>query len=118
MKAEEQRRMEWLLNPNARDPSPEAEAQVSGATRSPSPKPEKKVKLCLRGPWGDVKLGILESIPFDTLAKAYCMKTKKAETLASKITFSFDGETIGRYSTVGELDIEDGDMIDVHVPQQ
>jgi hypothetical protein len=115
MKDEERRELDWLRNPNARDPSPGAEAE--GDVAVPSPKPEKKVKLCLRGAWGEVKLAIAHSIPFDTLAKAYCMKTKKEEKFASKISFSFDGETIGRYVTVGELDIEDGDMIDVHVPR-
>ena len=71
----------------------------------------------MRGAWGEVKLGIAHSIAFDTLAKAYCMKMKREEKHAANISFSFDGETIGRYSTVGELDVEDGDMIDVHVPQ-
>lgn len=116
MKDEERRELDWLLNPNARDSSPGADANTAAAV--PSPKPETKVKVCLRGSWGEVKLAIAPSISFDTLAKAYCMKRNREDKFAPRITFSFDGDNIGRYTTVGELDIEDGDMIDVHVPQE
>jgi hypothetical protein len=53
---------------------------------------------------------LLQDDKFDKLFKAYARKAKRNP---SDLTFVFDGDKIDPASTPEDLDLEDGDMIEV-----
>ena len=53
--------------------------------------------------------------PLDKLMKAFCNRNGVA---ANSVRFLFDGNRINGTQTPSELDMEDGDVIDVMVEQQ
>ena len=55
------------------------------------------------------------STPLDMLMKAFCNRYGVA---ANSVRFLFDGNRINGSQTPRELDMEDGDVIDVMVEQQ
>ena len=53
------------------------------------------------------------------LARIYCTKSGKPEDLASQLRLEFDGEVIENdVKPFEEMDMDDGDMIDVTVPKE
>lgn len=53
--------------------------------------------------------------PLEKLMKAFCTRNGVAQT---SVRFLFDGNRINANQTPQELDMEDGDVIDVMVEQQ
>lgn len=51
-----------------------------------------------------------------SLAELYCTKNKKDASIAPRLKLDFDGERIQPDAALIEADVEDGDMIDVTVP--
>lgn len=74
-----------------------------------------KTRVCLRGTWGSFKVNVAAFVHVTTLTQVYCAKASKDASLAKGLKLQFDGDTLSPETTVGDLDMEDGDIIDVEV---
>jgi hypothetical protein len=112
LQKEKQREVDRLLHGDV-PLSPERSDDVQPAA---APAPEvKKIKISLRGAWGTYKI----SVPIRTtgiqLAEVYCDKSDRDVGLAKGVRLMFDGDKIGAEETLEDLDMDDGDQIDVEV---
>lgn len=114
LEAEKVRETQRLLNGTPpRSPSPSAATSASAA--APLPVAKKKISVCLRGEWGTIKMKTADFVKFSVLAQYYCNQTGKSLDLAPGLKLEFDGEVMDPESSVGDADMDEGDMIDVKV---
>ena len=59
--------------------------------------------------------GVLRALPLEKLMKAFCNRNGVA---SNSVRFLFDGNRVNPTQTPQDLDMEDGDVIDVMVEQQ
>ncbi|WVF71583.1 hypothetical protein IAT40_006391 [Kwoniella sp. CBS 6097] len=86
---------------------PESQSQ----TQSQS---QETVKFRLRSATNsEQRLGAPLNMKVNTVLRFYCRKIGKPKEDADGLRLVFDGETLDGEMTIGELDIEDGDMMDV-----
>ncbi|BEI79976.1 hypothetical protein CcaverHIS002_0105050 [Cutaneotrichosporon cavernicola] len=90
--------------PSRRSPSP---------LRAPLPPAVQKVKLHLRGPKGELHFSAAPTTLVSTILKFYCNKQGVDASEAHRFRLEFDGEHFEGNSTVGDMDVESGDLIDV-----
>ncbi|BEJ11048.1 hypothetical protein CspHIS471_0104700 [Cutaneotrichosporon sp. HIS471] len=90
--------------PSRRSPSP---------LRARSPPAVQKVKLHLRGPKGELHFSAAPTTLVSTILKFYCNKQGVDASEAHRFRLEFDGEHFDGNSTVGDMDVESGDLIDV-----
>lgn len=87
------------------------------ALRSPTPPPleesDNRVKIKLQGRAGEVKIATNRAAKVLTLCRYYCKKAGLDPNKASNMNLRFDGEKFGPDASVEDMDIEDGDMVDV-----
>lgn len=84
---------------------------------SASPAPIKKIKICLQGAWGSTKFGVIPEVTGLALAELYCEKNQKDIKIARTLKLYFDGELIGVEATAEQIDLDDGDLVDVMIPE-
>jgi len=70
------------------------------------------VKLSVRTPVQQFKFKIQKSDPFSKIITAVASKQNIA---IEKIKLKFEGETLSPSDTPNDLDMENGDLIDVHI---
>lgn len=86
--------------------------RASGSPRPSLPRVE-KVKLHFRGPKGDVHFSAAPTTLVSTMLKYYCNKLGVDPSDMPKYRLDFDGEHFGADSTVEDMGVENGDLIDV-----
>lgn len=95
---------------------PPVESSQPDIAREDTPEAAAAKRLKLSGGWGDYSIKVADTVKISSIAEYYCHKASKDAGLAGKIRLTFDGDVLDVDSTVGDLDVEDGDMIDVMVP--
>lgn len=90
-----------------------AAAGTSGAVSLPADDDSNKVRLKLRGAEGEHALKAGRDTKISTLLKYYCMKHSLAHEVAESMYIDLDGERFEGDATVEDLDVEDGDLVDV-----
>lgn len=89
-------------------------APDTAAASVPEPvEDENKVKMKLRGAAGELNTRATKETKVSTLIKYYCTKFNIAADRAAGMYLDLDGEQFTGDSTVNDLDLEDGDMVDV-----
>ena len=114
LEAEKQRETQRLLHgtpPRSQSPIKDA----ASPSESALPITKKKISVCLRGEWGQIKMKAADFVTFSVLAQYYCQKHDKPLHLAAKLKLVFDGDVMAPESTVSEAEMDEGDMIDVEV---
>jgi hypothetical protein len=87
---------------------------VAAAVAPPSEDGKAPIKLTLRGAAGaEVKVLATADMKAIKLLRWYCRKTGKDDGDAHGLALEFDGEEIDHTTTVGDMDVESGDMLDV-----
>lgn len=71
--------------------------------------------LKLRGTWGELLMRVPDNITIKILAAHYCKKHDRAGEEDS-IKLEFDGETLELETSIGDLGVEDRDILDVICP--
>lgn len=89
-----------------RPPGVEAESQEKA----------ERIKLVLRGEWGEKRLGAEKTVTVGVMLRYYCKEMGKSAEEAKKLKMRFDGETIGHETTVGETEVENGDILEIVCP--
>ncbi|CAK9785443.1 hypothetical protein CC85DRAFT_330383 [Cutaneotrichosporon oleaginosum] len=89
---------------SARSPSP---------LRVPSPPAVQKVKLHLRGPKGELHFTAAPTTLVSTILRYYCNKQGVDPSEVERYRLEFDGEHFEGDATVGDMELESGDLIDV-----
>ena len=94
------------------------------ADRSPSPDVDtieplaepvraNKIRLSLRGKWGEFRMNVIGETTALMLVKWYCSKAGKDQSEAEGLRLEFDGEKIEPGAMVRDLEVEDRDLLDV-----
>lgn len=79
----------------------------------PEPSRTKKLRLTLRGQWGEFRMNIIGDIDAAALVKWYCMKAGQEQSKADALSVQFDGEKIAPGTMVKDVDVEDKDLVDI-----
>ncbi|BFZ62745.1 hypothetical protein YB2330_003855 [Saitoella coloradoensis] len=88
-------------------------AERSASVSAQAPNQQQYLKILLRGKDGDLKLKVKPTDTGAKLAKFYRAQKKISEGV--KVTLVIDGDDVGNEEEVGDMDVEDGDMIEVRV---
>lgn len=72
-----------------------------------------KIKLVVRGEEGDLKLQARLSTTTSSICRHYCHKYNIDGSRAENMKLYFDGEPFGPDTEIRDLDLEDGDLVDV-----
>ncbi|OCF36743.1 hypothetical protein I316_01339 [Kwoniella heveanensis BCC8398] len=92
---------------------PQTQAQTQTQTQT-QVQGQDTVKFRLRSATDpEQRLGAPSSMKVSTVLRFYCQKVGRPKEDAKGLKLVFDGETLDGEMTIGELDIEDGDMMDV-----
>ena len=115
---ERRKNVERLIKgPGEEDEGSDGEADRGDYSKStsvePEKEPEKRTKISLRGASGTYVVRVADYVTGTTLAKVFCEKAGKPASEVEKLRLTFDGDRIESETTVKELDLEDGDIIDV-----
>ncbi|WWD17408.1 hypothetical protein CI109_101849 [Kwoniella shandongensis] len=62
---------------------------------------------------GEVKLKVATNITANTVLRYYCQKVERPKTDANQMKLVLDGDVVEPDTPMGELDLSDGDMIEV-----
>ncbi|AAW40785.1 expressed protein [Cryptococcus deneoformans JEC21] len=77
---------------------------------------EDSIKLVVRGADGkEARMKVAKTVTAHTVLRFYCKKIDRPKDDANKMELVFDGETMGKDMTVGDMDCEDGDMLEVRI---
>ncbi|KIR33713.1 hypothetical protein I352_03790 [Cryptococcus deuterogattii MMRL2647] len=88
----------------------------SHINNSPPAVADDSIKLVVRGADGEeARMKVAKTVTAHTVLRFYCKKTDRPKDDANKMELVFDGETMGKDATVGEMDCEDGDMLEVRI---
>ncbi|WVN88206.1 uncharacterized protein L203_103407 [Cryptococcus depauperatus CBS 7841] len=72
------------------------------------------IRIVVRGKDSkEAKMKVGMAITANTILRFFCKKTARPKDDAAKMQLVFDGERVEREATVGDLDCEDGDMLEV-----
>ncbi|UOH79144.1 hypothetical protein LQV05_000134 [Cryptococcus neoformans] len=83
---------------------------------SPPAGAEDSIKLVVRGADGkEARMKVAKTVTAHTVLRFYCKKIDRPKDDANKMELVFDGETMGKDTTVGDMDCEDGDMLEVRI---
>jgi hypothetical protein len=91
----------------------EDQEETGSQSSEPVPETEKKVRFTLAGAQGDIQASVLPHVTARSLCKYYVKKTNMDPSLAVSMRLSWDGETIDPEMKFEELDVDDGDQVDV-----
>nr|KIR87639.1 hypothetical protein I308_01661 [Cryptococcus tetragattii IND107] len=88
----------------------------SHVNNSPPAVADDSIKLVVRGADGkEARMKVAKTVTAHTVLRFYCKKTDRPKDDANKMELVFDGETMGKDATVGDMDCEDGDMLEVRI---
>nr|KIR50214.1 hypothetical protein I312_00145 [Cryptococcus bacillisporus CA1280] len=88
----------------------------SHVNNSPPAVADDSIKLVVRGADGkEARMKVAKTVTAHTVLRFYCKKTDRPKDDANKMELVFDGETMGKDATVGDIDCEDGDMLEVRI---
>ncbi|ODQ51738.1 hypothetical protein SAICODRAFT_31100 [Saitoella complicata NRRL Y-17804] len=90
-----------------------AERSASASATAQAPNQQQYLKILLRGKDGDLKLKVKPTDTAAKLAKFYRAQKKISEGV--KVTLVIEGDDVGNEEEVGDMDVEDGDMVEVRV---
>lgn len=110
-KLQEQKRVERakLLN----DDTEPSSSQIPEKEDSPpaAEEDEEKLKLVIRGAAGELRFSCLPTTAVSKICSYYCSKYGLSSANAR---LDFDGETFAGEATISDMDLESGDMVDIH----
>ncbi|KAE8537760.1 hypothetical protein D1P53_005816 [Cryptococcus gattii VGV] len=88
----------------------------SHVNNSPPAVADDSIKFVVRGADGkEARMKVAKTVTAHTVLRFYCKKTNRPKDDANKMELVFDGETMGKDATVGDMDCEDGDMLEVRI---
>ncbi|WVQ83196.1 hypothetical protein IAT38_005335 [Cryptococcus sp. DSM 104549] len=120
IEAERRARLEKLDDDDdvpAPDDDDNAPASPSGAARevsaTPAPENGETILIHVRGSNGEARLRVRKTVTAGKVLKHYCTKVGLSKDDVEKLQLVFDGSGVDPEDKVGDLDVEDGDMLDV-----
>lgn len=114
VKEREEERERRMAGEGGDDKDDEAKDE-SKVEEEPVEEEKKGTILRLRGSWGEANMKVQDHIQVKQLAVYYCRKVLKVGR-ETELVLSFDGERLEEDAIVGDLGVEDRDMIDVKCP--
>lgn len=95
------------------DETPANAEQEQGESSEPVPDTDNKSRFTLSGAEGDVQAIVQSHVTAKTLCKYYAKKKGLDEKVAATLRLSLDGEVIDPDTKVQDMDVDDGDQVDV-----
>ena len=94
------------------EPAAQAEPEA-GESSEPVPEIDNKSRFTLSGAEGDVQAIVQAHVTAKTLCKYYAKKRNLDESVVASLRLSLDGETMDPNTKVADMDVDDGDQVDV-----
>jgi hypothetical protein len=106
---------ERRMKDQGEDENTEQAEQDGNASHSSEPVPEvdNKSRFTLSGAEGDVQALVQSHVTAKTLCKYYAKKKGLEEGVAATLRLSLDGDIIDPSTKVEDMDVDDGDQVDV-----
>jgi hypothetical protein len=71
------------------------------------------IRFTLSGEEGSTQARVASHVLASALCKFYCKKLNLDMTMAAKLRLSLDGDAIDPDTKFGDMDVDDGDQVDV-----
>lgn len=104
-----------LLQEGRADDVPSSQQEEGGSPTPPSPPANEdndKLRLVIRGAAGEVRFACSATTAVSKICAFYCSKFELPG--AENARLKFDGEVFEGDTTIGDMDLESGDMVDIH----
>ncbi|ODN79747.1 hypothetical protein L202_03661 [Cryptococcus amylolentus CBS 6039] len=103
-----------LANEDGKPGDTNASAEAASASPAPLEEAVESIRLTVRGSNGqEAKIKVSKTVSAHTVLRFYCKKVGRPKEDADGMQLVFDGDNVNNDEKMGNIDCEDGDMLEV-----